>query len=175
MYSLRKGLLVVLAICLFLPLSQAEDPVYRVDGLPDSLHFVTGTSYEITLTASNYSAIAAVNITVTNGTLSETTEFTADVHQLVLSSSNDGWTFNWQAPEESFELGEGEAELSIIFEDQDGGVWSSYNSVLRPPEIDAHLEPGVPQWALSMAWTGASLTVILTVIGAIVLRRDRLT
>jgi len=94
---------------------------------------------------------------------------------LVLSSSNDGWTFNWQAPEESFELGEGEAELSIIFEDQDGGVWSSYNSVLRPPEIDAHLEPGVPQWALSMAWIGASLTVILTVIGAIVLRRDRLT
>ena len=175
MYSLRKGLLVVLAICLFFPLSQAEEPVHRVDGLPDSLHFVTGASYEITLTASNYSAITAVNITVTNGTLSETTEFTADVHQLVLSSSNDGWTFNWQAPEKSFELGEGEAELSIIFEDQDGGVWSSYNSVLRPPEIDAHDEPGVPQWALSMAWTGASLTVILTVIGAIVLRRDRLT
>ena len=116
-------------ICLFLPLSQAEDPVHRVDGLPDGLHFVTGTSYEITLTASNYSAISAVNITVTNGTLSETTEFTTDVHQLVLSSSNDGWTFNWQAPEESFELGEGEAELSIIFENQDGGIWSSYNSV----------------------------------------------
>ncbi|MDP7188070.1 MAG: hypothetical protein QGG99_04410, partial [Candidatus Poseidoniia archaeon] len=123
MYSLRKGLLVVLAICLFLPLSQAEDPVYRVDGLPENLHFTTGTSYELILTASNYSAISAVNITVTNGTLSETTEFTADVHQLVLSSSNDGWTFNWQAPEESFELGEGEAELSIIFEDQDGGIW----------------------------------------------------
>jgi hypothetical protein len=175
MYSLRKGPLVVLAICLFLPLSQAENPVHRVDGLPDSLHFVAGTSYEITLTASNYSAISAVNITVTNGTLSKTTEFTTDVHQLVLSSSNDGWTFNWQAPEESFELGEGEAELSIIFEDQDGGVWSSYNSVLRPPEIEAHDESGVPQWALSMAWTGASLTVILTVIGAIVLRRDRLT
>ena len=175
MYSLRKGLLVVLAICLFLPLSQAEDSVYRVDGLPDNLHFVTGTSYEITLTASNYSAISSVNITVTNGTLSETTEFTADVHQLVLSSSDDGWIFNWQAPEESFELGEGEAELSIIFENQDGGIWSSYNSVLRPPEIDAHDEPRVPQWALSMAWTGASLTVILTVIGAIVLRRDRLT
>ena len=162
-------------ICLFLPLSQAEDPVHRVDGLPDGLHFVTGTSYEITLTASNYSAISAVNITVTNGTLSETTEFTTDVHQLVLSSSNDGWTFNWQAPEESFELGEGEAELSIIFENQDGGIWSSYNSVLRPPEIEAQEESGVPQWALSMAWTGASLTVLLTVIGAIVLRRDRLT
>ena len=175
MYPLRKGLLVVLAICLFLPLSQAEDPVYRVDGLPDGLYFVTGASYEITLTASNYSAISAVNITVTNGTLSETTEFTADVQQLVLSSSNDGWIFNWQAPEESFELGEGEAELSIIFEDQDGGIWSTYNSVLRPPAIDVHHEPGVPQWALSMAWTGASLTVVLTVIGAIVLRRDRLT
>ena len=175
MYSLRKGLLVVLAICLFFPLSQAEEPVYRVDGLPDSLHFVTGASYEITLTASNYSAISAVDITVTNGTLSVTTDFTGNTGYLILSSSNDGWTFNWQAPEESFELGEGEAELSIIFEDQDGGVWSSYNSVLRPPEIDAHHEPGVPQWALSMAWTGASLTVILTVIGAIVLRRDRLT
>ena len=175
MYSLRKGLLVVLAICLFLPLSQAGDPVHRVDGLPDNLHFVAGKSYEITLTASNYSAISAVNISVTNGTLSESSEFTADVHQLVLSSSNDGWTFNWQAPEESFELGEGEAELSIIFEDQDGGVWSFYNSVLRPPEIEAHDEYGVPQWALSMAWIGASLTVILTVIGAIVLRRDRLT
>ncbi len=175
MYSLRKGLLVVLAICLFLPLSQAGDPVHRVDGLPDNLHFVAGKSYEITLTASNYSAISAVNISVTNGTLSESSEFTADVHQLVLSSSNDGWTFNWQAPEESFELGEGEAELSIIFEDQDGGIWSSYNSVLRSPEIEAHDEYGVPQWALSMAWIGASLTVILTVIGAIVLRRDRLT
>jgi hypothetical protein len=175
MYLLRKGLLAILVICLFLPLSQAEDTVYRVDGLPEGLHFVTAASYEITLTASNYSAIFAVNITVTNGTLSETTEFTADVHQLVLSSSNDGWTFNWQAPEESFELGEGEAELSIIFEDQDGGIWSSYNSVLRPPEIEAHDESGVPQWALSMAWIGASLTVILTVIGAIVLRRDRLT
>ena len=174
MSPLRKGLLVVLAICLFLPLSQAED-VYRVDGLPDGLHFVTGESYEITLTASNYSAISTVNITVTNGTLSETTEFTDDVHQLVLSSNNDGWTFHWQAPSESFELGEGEAVLSIIYEDQDGGIWSSYNSVLRPPEIDAHHEPGVPQWALSMALTGASLTVILTVIGAIVLRRDRLT
>ena len=175
MYLLRKGLLAILVICLFLPLSQAEDTVYRVDGLPEGLHFVTAASYEITLTASNYSAISAVNITVTNGTLSETTEFTADVHQLVLSSSNDGWTFNWQAPEESFELGEGEAELSIIFEDQDGGIWSSYNSVLRPPEREAHDESGVPQWALSMAWIGASLTVILTVIGAIVLRRDRLT
>jgi len=175
MYSLRKGLLGVLAICLFLPLSQAEDPVYRVDGLPDNLHFVTGTSYEITLTASNYSAFAVVNITVTNGTLSETNEFTAEVHQLILSSSNEGWTFHWQASSESFELGEGEAELSIVFEDQDGGIWSTYNSVLRPPEIEAHDEAGVPEWALSLAWTGASLTVLLTIIGAIVLRRDRLT
>ncbi len=175
MYLLRTGLSVVMAICLFLPLSQAEDPVHRVDGLPENLHFVTGASYEITLTASNYSAISAVNITVTNGTLSETTEFTEEVHQLVLSSNDEGWTFHWQAPAESFELGEGEAELSIIFEDQDGEVWSSYNSVLRPPEIEAHDEAGVPAWASSMAWTGASLTVLLTVIGALVLRRDRLT
>ena len=175
MYLLRKGLFVVLAICLLFPLSQAEDPVYRVDGLPENLHFTTGASYEMTLTASNYSAISAVNITVTNGTLSETAEFTAEVHQLILSSSNEGWTFHWQAPSESFELGEGEAELSVVFEDQDGGIWSSYNSVLRPPEIETHDEAGVPEWALSLAWTGAILTVLLTVIGAIVLRRDRLT
>ncbi len=175
MYLLRKGLFVVLAICLLFPLSQAEDPVHRVDGLPENLHFATGASYEIALTASNYSAISAVNITVTNGTLSETSEFTADVHQLLLSSSDEGWTFHWQAPSESFELGEGEAELSIVFENQDGEIWSFYNSVLRPPEIKAHDEAGVPEWALSLAWTGASLTVLLTIIGAIVLRRDRLT
>jgi hypothetical protein len=175
MYLLRKGLFVVLAICLFLPLSQGEDPLYRVEGFPKDLYFATGTSYEITLTANNYSAISAVNITVTNGTLSETGEFADEIHQLVLSSSDEGWTFHWQAPSESFELGEGEAELSIIFEDQDEEIWSSYNSVLRPPEIEAHDEAGVPEWALSLAWTGASLTVLLTIIGAIVLRRDRLT
>ena len=175
MYLLRKALFVVLAISLLFPISQADDSVYRVDGLPENLHFATGASYEMTLTASNYSAISAVNITVTNGTLSETSEFTAEVHQLILSSSNEGWTFHWQAPSESFELGEGEAELAIIFENQDGGIWSTYNSVLRPPEIEAHDEAGVPEWALSLAWTGASLTVLLTVIGAIVLRRDRLT
>ncbi|MEE3242949.1 MAG: hypothetical protein VX188_03995 [Candidatus Thermoplasmatota archaeon] len=175
MYSFRKGMFVVLAFCLFLPLLQAEDSIYRVDGLPENLHFATGVSYEITLTASNYSAIASVNITVTNGTLSTSDEFVPDIHQLVLPSSSEGWTFYWQAPSESFELGEGKAELSIIFEDQDGGIWSSYNSVLRPPEIEAHDETGVPEWALSMAWTGASLTVLLTIIGAIVLRRDRLT
>ena len=175
MYLLRKALFVVLAISLLFPISQADDSVYRVDGLPENLHFATGASYEMTLTASNYSAISAVNITVTNGTLSETSEFTAEVHQLILSSSNEGWTFHWQAPSESFELGEGEAELAIIFENQDGGIWSTYNSVLRPPEIEAHDEAGVPEWALSLAWTGASLTVLLTIIGAIVLRRDRLT
>ena len=175
MYLLRKALFVVLAISLLFPISQADDSVYRVDGLPENLHFATGASYEMTLTASNYSAISAVNITVTNGTLSETSEFTAEVHQLILSSSNEGWTFHWQAPSESFELGEGEAELAIVFENQDGGIWSTYNSVLRPPEIEAHDEAGVPEWALSLAWTGASLTVLLTVIGAIVLRRDRLT
>ncbi|MEC8875422.1 MAG: hypothetical protein VYE50_02475 [Candidatus Thermoplasmatota archaeon] len=175
MYLLRKALFVVLAISLLFPISQADDSVYRVDGLPENLHFATGASYEMTLTASNYSAISAVNITVTNGTLSETSEFTAEVHQLILSSSNEGWTFHWQAPSESFELGEGEAELAIVFENQDGGIWSTYNSVLRPPEIEAHDEAGVPEWALSLAWTGASLTVLLTIIGAIVLRRDRLT
>ena len=175
MYRVRKGLLVILTICLFIPVSQADDPVYRVDGLPEDLHYATGSSYEVVLTASNYSAISSVDITVTNGTLSETTEFDSDVHQLSLSESNEGWTFHWQAPGESFELGEGEAELLITFLDQDGETWSSYNSVLRPPEVESHSESNVPEWALSMAWTGASITVLLTVIGALVLRRDSLT
>ena len=175
MYTVRKSLLVMLTICLFIPFSQADDPVYRVDGLPDDLHYATGSSYEIVLTASNYSAISSVNITVTNGTLSETTEFESDVHQLSFSDSTEGWIFHWQAPVESFELGEGEAEFSITFLDQNGETWSSYDSVLRPPEVEAHSEPNVPAWASSMAWIGASITVLVTVIGSLVLRRDRLT
>ena len=175
MYTVRKGLLVLLTICLFIPFSQANDPVYRVDGLPEDLHYTTGSSYEIALTASNYSEISSVSIAVTNGTLSETTEFEPDVHQLNLSESTDGWTFHWQAPGEAFDLGEGEAELSITFFDQDGGIWSSYSSVIRPPEIEPHSETNVPAWASSMAWIGVSVTVLLTVLGALVLRRDRLT
>ena len=174
MYTVRKGLLVILTICLFIPLSQANDPVYRVDGLPEDLHYTKGSSYEIVLTASDYSEISSVSIEVTNGTLSETTEFASDVHQLNLSESSEGWTFHWQAPGESFELGEGEAELSITFFNQDGDIWSSYNSVIRPPEIEAHSESNVPDWASSMAWIGVSVTVLLTVLGALVLRRDRL-
>ena len=174
MYAVRKSLLVMLTICLFIPFSQADDPVYRVDGLPDDLHYATGSSYEIVLTASNYSAISSVNITVTNGTLSETAEFESDVHHLSFSDSTEGWTFHWQAPVESFELGEGEAELSIIFFDQDGGTWSSYSSVIRPPEIEAHSETNVPDWASSIAWIGASITVLLAILGSLVLRRDRL-
>ena len=55
------------------------------------------------MTASDYSEISSVSIEVTNGTLSETTEFEPDVHQLNLSESTDGWTFHWQAPGEAFD------------------------------------------------------------------------
>ena len=34
-----------------------------------------------------------VNISVTNGSLSSTDSFEADVHNLVLESSEEGWTF----------------------------------------------------------------------------------
>ena len=64
--------------------------------------------------------------------------------------------------------------MSITFFDQDGDIWSSYSSVIRPPEIEAHSESNVPDWASSMAWIGVSVTVLLTVLGALVLRRDRL-
>jgi len=175
MYSLRNSLILVIAICVFLPLSQAEDNVYRVEGIPDDLHYETAKVYQIDLTANNYSAIASVAITISNGTLSETEEFTPEVKSLELGSSDAGWKYYWEAPSESFELGEGEAILSIIFKEEDGSVWSSFDSVLRPPEIHEENESTVPGWALSLAWTGVSITVLLTIIGAFVLRRDRLT
>ena len=105
MYSLRNSLVLAIAICVFLPLSQAEDNVYRVEGIPDDLHYETAKVYHIDLTANNYSAIASVTITISNGTLSETEEFTPDVKSLELGSSDAGWTFYWEAPSESFELG----------------------------------------------------------------------
>ena len=160
---------------MFLPLSQAEDNVYRVEGLPDDLHYKTGKAYQIDLTANDYEAISSVNITISNGTLSQTEEFSPDIHNLVLESSDSGWTFYWQSPSESFELGSGQAVLSIIFEEEDGTIWSTFDSVLRPPEIHAADESAVPDWAMSLAWIGVSVTVILTVLGALVLRRDRLT
>jgi len=174
MNLLRSSLILVIAICIFLPLSQAEDNVYRVEGLPEDLHYETGKTYQIDLVANDDSEITSVSISVTNGSLSETEEFGESVQSLELDSSASGWTFYWQAPSESFELGEGEAELSIIF-NEDGEVWATFDSVLRPPEIHAEDTTSVPQWALSLAWTGVSITVILTIIGSIVLRRDRLT
>ena len=63
---------------------------------------------------------------------------------------------------------------AIIF-NEDGEVWATFDSVLRPPEIHAEDTTSVPQWALSLAWIGVSITVILTIVGSIVLRRDRLT
>ena len=174
MNSLRSSLILVIAICVFLPLSQAEDNVYRVEGLPEDLHYETGKTYQIDLIANDESEISSVSISITNGSLSETEEFGESIQSLELDSSDSGWTFYWQAPSESFELGEGEAELSIIF-NEDGEVWATFDSVLRPPEIHAEDTTSVPQWALSLAWIGVSITVILTIVGSIVLRRDRLT
>ena len=175
MYSPRNSLILVFAICIFLPLSQAEDNVYRVEGLPDDLHYETGKTYQIDLIANDDSEISSVSISVTNGSLSETEEFGENVQNLELGSSDSGWSFYWQAPSESFELGEGEAELSIIFNEDDDSIWAIFDSVLRPPEIHAEDTTSVPQWALSLAWIGVSITVILTIVGSIVLRRDSLT
>jgi len=163
------------AICLFLPLVQAEDNLYRVDGIPDNLHYEIGKSYQIDLTVSNYTSVSYIVITITNGTLSETEEFGESNLEINLTDGSEGWVFHWKAPTESFNLGEGNAELRIVFKNQNGTTWASYDSVLRSPEIIVESGTGVPEWALSLAWTGASVTVILTIIGALVLRRDRLT
>ena len=175
MNSLMKGLVLIFALCLLIPSSQAEDSVYRVDGLPENLYYETAKVYKIDLAANEYSDISSVNITITNGTLSPSEDITPDIHDLILEASDSGWTFYWQAPSETFSLGEGESELAIIFNQDDGSIWASFDAVLRPPEIVAHSEPSVPQWALSLAWGGVSITVLLTIIGAFVLRRDRLT
>ena len=175
MNSLRSSLILVIAICVFLPLSQAEDNVYRIEGLPEDLHYETGKTYQVDLIANDDSEIASISILITNGSLSETEAFGEGVQSLELGSSDSGWTFYWQAPSESFELGEGEAKLSIIFNEDDDSVWATFDSVLRPPEVHAEDTTSVPQWALSLAWTGVSITVILTIIGSLVLRRDRLT
>ena len=175
MYVIKKSLLAIIALSLFLPTLQAEDKIYRVDGLPSDLHYSTGTTYEIQVTASDYAAISEVNITVTNGSLSSTDAFEADVHNLILAASEDGWTFFWQAPSQSFSLGEGNSLMRIIFTDAEGDIWSSYESMLRSPEIKSHGSSNVPDWANSLAWIGVSITVLCTVAGAYVLRRDRLT
>ena len=175
MDALKKSLFAIIAISLFLPTLQAEDKIYRVEGLPSDLHYSTGTSYEIRVTANDYASISEVNISVTNGSLSSTDVFEADVHNLILESSGEGWIFFWQAPSQSFGLGEGNSLMSIIFTDSDGGVWSSYESTLRSPEIKSHSSSNVPDWANSLAWIGVSITVLFTVAGAYVLRRDRLT
>ena len=74
----QKSLLAVFAISLLLPLSQAEDKIYRVEGIPENLHYSTGKSYEIIITANDYDSISEVNISVTNGSLSSTDSFEAD-------------------------------------------------------------------------------------------------
>ena len=173
MNIIQKSLLAIVAISLFLPISQAEDKIYRVEGLPSDLHYSTGTSYEIILTANDYASISEVNISVTNGSLSSTNSFDADVQNLILPSSEEGWTFFWQAPSQSFSLGEGNSLMTIIFTDSEGEVWSSYESMLRSPEIVSHSSSGVPDWANSLAWLGVSVTVLCTVAGSYVLRRDK--
>tara|TARA_B100001094_G_C18096987_1_gene753529 strand:+ start:748 stop:1278 length:531 start_codon:yes stop_codon:yes gene_type:complete len=173
MNNFQKSLLAIIAITLLLPLSQAEDKIYRVEGLPDDLHYSTGSTYEVMLTANDYASISEVNISVTNGSLSSTNSFEADVNNLILESSEEGWTFFWQAPSQSFSLGEGNSLMSIIFTDLDGAVWSSYESMLRSPEIVSHSSSGVPDWANSLAWVGVSVTVLCTVAGSYVLRRDK--
>ena len=174
MYRLKYYLIFIISISM-LPSSGADDRIYRVDGLPDNLYYETGKTYEVVLTANNYTAIQSIDITVTNGSLSETEEFGAVLQALSLSSSETGWSFFWQAPIETFELGEGISELSVIFNDKDGSNWSYFESILRPPQITSHDASSVPQCALSLAWTGVSITALVTIIGAIVLRRDRLT
>ena len=174
MDALQKSLLTLIAILLFLPIAQAEDKIYRVEGLPSNLHYSTGSTYEIILTANDYASISGVNITVTNGSLSLTTEFEADIHNLLLESSEEGWTFFWQAPSQSFGLGEGNSLMAIVFTDLDGEIWSSYESMLRSPEIVSHSSSGVPDWANSLAWAGVSITVLCSVAGSYVLRRDKI-
>ena len=45
MYRIRDYLILMFAICLFSPLVQAEDNLYRIDGIPDNLHYDVGESY----------------------------------------------------------------------------------------------------------------------------------
>ena len=173
MAALKKSLLAIIAISLFLPTLQAEDKIYRVDGLPSDLHYSTGATYEIHITANDYSSISEVNISVTNGSLSSTDAFEADVRNLILEDSEDGWTFFWQAPSQSFSLGEGNSLMSIVFTDAEGEIWSSYESMIRSPELKSHSTSNVPDWANSLAWIGVSITVLCAVVGAYVLRRDK--
>ena len=63
--------------------------------------------------------------------------------------------------------------MIIIFTDSEGVVWSSYESMLRSSEIVSHSSSGVPDWANSLAWLGVSVTVLCTVAGSYVLRRDK--
>jgi len=176
MDALKKSLLAIIAITLFLPTLQAEDRIYRVDGLPTDLHYSTGAIYELQITANDYDSITVVTVGITNGSLSETNEFSGDpVTRLNLTASNEGWTVFWQAPSESFSLGEGNAVLTVIFGDdsEPTEVWSLYEVVIRPPEVVSHSTSNVPDWANSLAWVGVSITVLCTVIGSYVLRRDK--
>ena len=174
MYRLRDYLVLMFAVCLFLPSVQAEDNLYRIDGIPDNLHYETGKSYKLDISVDSLN-VSYIIVTISNGTLSETEDFGESNLELNLTDGSEGWFFHWQAPTESFDLGEGNAELTIVFKDSDDEIWSTFDSILRSPEVVAEGGAGVPQWALSLAWTGASVTVILTVLGGLVLRRDRLT
>ena len=62
MNSLKRSLVLIFALCLLLPSSQAEDSVYRVDGLPENLYYETAKVYQIDLTANEYSDIFSPKI-----------------------------------------------------------------------------------------------------------------
>ena len=114
MYRLRDYLVLMFAICLFLPSVQAEDNLYRIDGIPDNLHYETGKSYQIDISVDSLN-VSYIVVTMSNGTLSETEDFGESNLELNLTDGSEGWLFHWQAPTESFDLGEGNAELTIVF------------------------------------------------------------
>ena len=64
--------------------------------------------------------------------------------------------------------------MTITFIDTDGLIWSSYESMFRSPEIVSHSTSGVPDWANLLAWSGVSITVLCSVAGSYVLRRDKI-
>ena len=114
MYRLRDYLVLMFAVCLFLPSVQAEDNLYRIDGIPDNLHYETGKSYQMDISVDSLN-VSYIIVTISNGTLSETEDFGESNLELNLTDGSEGWFFHWQAPTESFDLGEGNAELTIIF------------------------------------------------------------
>ena len=147
------------------------EATYQVEGLP--LDYSLGTAYEVSLAVSDPGAVTGVSILTTNGSLSAVNEFGEDeAHELLLGPSDVGWSFWWLAPADQHELGEGEAEFTIIFEGEDNSTWATYGAVVRPPPIAADDEEATPVWARQLAWGGVAVTALLTLTAVFVLRRD---